>query len=289
MSENTRSHDGVIDSHQHFWQLRRADYGWLQPSMTALYRDFEPRDLEPLLDRGGVQQTVLVQAAPTIEETRFLLDLAHRHPFIAGVVGWVDLEHERAAQELRELAADAKLIGIRPMVQDLKDSQWLLRPALSPAMATMIELGLTFEALVRPSHLPTLLQFCNRYPELTVVVDHAAKPDIAAGDFATWARDLEDLANSTSAYCKLSGLVTEAGNAPFASLKLYVDHMLDCFGADRVMWGSDWPVCESVCTYQEWLDLSRRLTQHLNQKQVDRIFCEVARKAYRLVAHTARP
>jgi L-fuconolactonase len=270
-----------LDSHQHFWRVQRGDYGWLTPALPKLYRDFDPKHLQPLLKECGIRQTVLVQAAPTIEETRFLLDLAHQHPFIAGVVGWVDLEAGNA-QALEALAADSKLVGIRPMLQDIEDAQWMLKRSLAPTLQALAQRKLTFDALVRPLHLPTLLRFCERYPELKVVLDHGAKPNIAAREFDAWAADIARLAKHTACYCKLSGLVTEACSIDPEILQPYVDHLLECFGAERILWGSDWPVCETICSYQEWFRLSLTLTWRLSPEERKAVFGGTARAAYGL-------
>lgn len=270
----------VLDSHQHFWRLSRGDYGWLTPTQQALYRDFEPEHLLPHLERCAVRQTVLVQAAPTVAETQFLLDLAHAHAFVAGVVGWIDFEAADAPDVLATLRAHDKLVGIRPMIQDIPDSSWMLKSALRPAFEALIEHGLVFDALVKPSHLPTLLQLAKRHPDLKIVIDHAAKPAIALGSFDVWAKDIERLARETSASCKVSGLVTEANAADRDALAPYVDHVLACFGPSRLMWGSDWPVCELVCRYDEWFDLSQHAFARLSLSERAALFGDVARRTY---------
>ncbi len=270
-----------LDSHQHFWRVQRGDYGWLTPALPELYRDFEPHHLQPLLQECGIRQTVLVQAAATIAETRFLLRYAHQHTFIAGVVGWVDLE-TADAKSLEALATDRKLVGIRPMLQDIEDADWMLKRSLAPALQAMAERNLTFDALVRPLHLPMLLRFCERYPELRVVLDHGAKPNIAAREFDAWAADMAQLAKDTACYCKLSGLVTEARSIDPEILQPYVDHLIECFGPERILWGSDWPVCETICSYQEWFRLSLTLTWRLSLEERKAVFGDNARAAYAL-------
>lgn len=275
-----------VDSHQHFWRLSRGDYSWLTPELRPLYRDFEPAHLLPFLERCAVDQTILVQAAPTVAETNFLLDLADTHDFIAGVVGWIDFEAANAANVLATLRERKKLVGIRPMIQDIPDTSWMLKPVLTPAFEALIEQDLVFDALVKPPHLPMLLQLAKRHTDLRIVVDHAAKPAIALGAFDTWARDIERIARETSAVCKLSGLVTEASVAERDALAPYVNHILDCFGPSRLMWGSDWPVCELVCRYDEWFALSEQLLSQLSPSERASIFGDVARATYRLGAET---
>lgn len=269
-----------LDSHQHFWRLSRGDYGWLTPELRPLYRDFAPEHLVPHLDRCAVGQTILVQAAPTVAETNFLLDLADTHDFIAGVVGWIDFEAADAPEMLATLRQRKKLVGIRPMIQDIPDPNWMLKPTLAPAFEALIEHGLVFDALVKPPHLPLLRQLAQRHPTLRIVVDHGAKPAIALGAFDTWSKDIERIARETSAVCKLSGLVTEANTAERDTLAPYVDHLLGCFGPSRLLWGSDWPVCELVCRYDEWLSLSEQLLGRLSPSERASIFGDVARATY---------
>ena len=168
-----------IDAHQHFWRRDRGDYTWLTPDLGPIYQDYLPADLAPQLTRAGVAKTVLVQAAATVAETRFMLDLARDTPFIAGVVGWADFESADAPDTIAQLAGDAKHVGLRPMIQDILDTEWMLRVALKPAFEAMIDHGLVFDALVKPAHLPALLELAGRYPELAMVLDHGAKPPIA--------------------------------------------------------------------------------------------------------------
>lgn len=242
-----------IDGHQHFWALERGDYGWLTPAQAPLYRDFGPADLEPLLARAGVDRTVLVQAAPTAAETRYLLELAGRHAFVAGVVGWVDLERPDAPAMLAELAQQPKLVGIRPMLQDIDDPAWITRPELGAAFARLADLGLCFDALVKPLHLPYLLEFLSRHPGLRAVVDHGAKPDIGGGEWQPWADHIAAIGERTSACCKLSGLITEANpTQSWDDLVPYLDHLLAVFGVERLIWGSDWPVLNLAGDYASW-------------------------------------
>ncbi|MEZ0471686.1 amidohydrolase family protein [Luteimonas salinilitoris] len=265
----------LIDAHQHFWRLDRGDYGWLTPEAGALYRDWRPADLEPLLAAHGVRATVLVQAAPTEAETDYLLRLAHDHAFIAGVVGWSDFEAADAPRRIAALAArgEGRLRGLRPMVQDIADPGWLARPDLDPAFAAMAGHGLVFDALVRPRHLAPLHARLLRHPDLRAVIDHAGKPDIAGGGFDGWAQDIAALARDTGAYCKLSGLPSEAGEgADAGTLDRYVTHVLACFGPERVLWGSDWPVLNLCGDYGGWLALARDLVRRHAPEAEARIF-----------------
>ncbi len=243
-----------IDSHQHFWRVDRGDYGWLTPALGELYRDYLPDDLRPLLQQTGVQRSILVQAAPTAEETHYMLGLAAANDFIAGVVGWVDMENEHESlMQLEMLTNDKKFLGIRPMIQDIGDPDWMLRPGLDSTFRKLIALDFRFDALVKPEHLTNLLELLKRYPALEVVIDHGAKPNIGASEYEPWAGAMANIARQTNAYCKLSGLITETDTSQsYADVWRYCDHLLDNFGPDRLMWGSDWPVLNLRGSYVDW-------------------------------------
>lgn len=263
-----------VDAHQHFWTLDRGDYGWLTPELEPLYRDYLPDDLEPLLAEAGIEKTVLVQAAATTDETRFMLELAADCRFIAGVVGWVDFDDVAAAESaLAEFVADPNFVGVRPMIQDIDDPAWITRPEFDPVVELLIEADLRFDALVKPVQLPFLLEFLERHPDLRCVVDHAAKPGIASNARSPWAEDLLAIAERTGASCKLSGLVTEAAAGQTREdLAPYVDHLLSAFGADRLMWGSDWPVLNLAGSYPQWRADAEALLSGLSADEQARVF-----------------
>jgi L-fuconolactonase len=272
-----------IDAHQHFWRPARGDYGWLTPDLAPLYRDFLPGDLAPLLERAGISGTVLVQAAPTEAETLFMLALAEEHAFIDGVVGWTDFAAPDAPTRITALAAHPKLVGLRPMIQDLPDDAWMLRTELAPAYEALVAHDLVFDALVFPRHLANLATLLVRHPNLRTVVDHGAKPAIASGAFDDWAAGMTIIARETSASCKLSGLVTEAGaDWSVERLRPYVDHMLAEFGPSRLIWGSDWPVCTLAARYEDWLDATDRLLESCTAAERDAILGGNAAHIYRL-------
>jgi L-fuconolactonase len=261
-----------IDAHQHFWRLAARGGGWPPAELAAIHRDFLAHDLAPLLRAHGVDGTVLVQSLPSVADTQFLLEIAQAEPFVLGVVGWVDLKGADAAQQIALLAADGKLKGLRPMLQDLADDGWIDDPALDAAIDAMLRCGLTFDALVLPRHLPSLLAFARRHPQLPIVIDHAAKPPIARGEIDAWAADLGQLAALPQVLCKLSGLVTEAGPAwTPADLAPYAAFVLKAFGHERVIWGSDWPVVNLASDYAGWLDASARLLQGLTEPERARV------------------
>lgn len=271
-----------IDAHFHSWQLARGDYGWLTPALSPIYRDVNVPDWQAQAQAAGVTGGILVQAAPTEAETAHLLALAERHPSVLGVVGWVDWLAPDALQRIDNLARQPKLKGLRPMLQDIPDPDLILQLALQPLLALMAELGLVFDALVKPVHLPRLLTLAQRHPSLRIVIDHAAKPDIAAGTWQPWANELQRLAERTNAVCKLSGLLTEAGADPAPQVcRPWVDHVLACFGPDRVLWGSDWPVLELAGSYAGWWQACQQFTERFTEVQRAAVFGGNAQRVYR--------
>jgi len=275
-----------VDSHQHFWQLARGDYGWLNAAdHPKIARNYLPRDLAPLLVAGKIDRTILVQAAPTEAETAFLLELASSAPFVAGVVGWIDFAAVGATDKVARLAANPKVVGVRPMIQDIPDSEWMLRPELASVFAALQKNALRFDALVTPRHLPTVEIFLERYEGLAVVIDHGAKPDIVGAGLDIWRNSMSRIARTSRASCKLSGLATEAGpdwNAEV--LKPYVDVLLESFGPARLMWGSDWPVLNEVGDYAGWLKAAETLTGHLSSTDCEQIFGGTAATFYGIAA-----
>ncbi|MCK7611745.1 amidohydrolase family protein [Roseibium sediminicola] len=270
-----------LDAHQHFWQLARGDYGWLTPDFKPIYRDFGPGDLTPYLTRFGIEGTILIQAAPTVAETRFMLGLARQNAFIKGVVGWVDFEASDAPDQIAELAADPKLVGLRPMIQDIDDPDWMLKGSLTPAYSALVAHDLVFDALTLPQHLRNLLWLTDRHPRLRIVIDHGSKPDIAGGNVSAWAEDMYFIAERPSVYCKLSGLVTEAGAKwTVDTLRPHVDYLLDIFGPDRLIWGSDWPVCTLACSYEDWVQLTGELLQDLSEDEKQAVLGGNAERVY---------
>lgn len=271
-----------IDAHQHFWNPARGDYGWLTADLP-ICRPYGPADLAPRLRERGIDGTVLVQAAPTLHETEYLLGIADATPFVRGVVGWIDFEDPDQRRHLERLAAHPKFVGVRPMIQDLPDDGWMLREDISWAFGAIRRLDLVFDALVFPRHLPALTRLLDRHPDLTVVIDHAAKPAIRAGRFDEWAAHMKSLAAGTTALCKLSGLATEAGPGwSVETLRAYVDHLFATFGPDRVIFGSDWPVSTLATTYPGWIDAVEQLTSGLSSAQRAAFFGETATRVYGL-------
>lgn len=276
-----------IDAHQHFWQLAARAGSWPPPSLAAIHRDFAPADLAPLLAAHGIAGTVLVQSLPSSADTDYLLALAEKSSFIRAVVGWTDLLAKDAPAAIARLASHVKIKGLRPMLQDLDDDQWIANPALRPALTAMVERGLRLDALVLPRHLPALLQCARDYPQLPIVIDHAAKPPIAEAEFGRWREDMAQLAALPNVHCKLSGLVTEARSGWHVDdLRPYVAHVLEVFGAQRVIWGSDWPVVDLAGGYAPWLAASEALLAHLDSQDRDDIFGLNALRFYGLNQET---
>ena len=223
-----------VDAHQHFWAIARGDYGWLTPALGALYRDFGPQDLEPLLTHHGIDGSVLVQAAPTVAETRYLLELAAARAEILGVIGWAELDGTDAVEVIDDLVRSPKLVGIRPMLQDLPDDDWIALAPIGAALDRMAHHRLVFDALVKPRHLAPLRERLRLHPSLQVVIDHAAKPAIGGDGFESWRDNLTALAAMPQVHCKLSGLLTEApAGAGADALRPYADAVLACFGPER--------------------------------------------------------
>ncbi|WP_460448267.1 amidohydrolase family protein [Alsobacter sp. SYSU BS001988] len=274
-----------IDAHQHFWNPARGDYGWLTPELQTLYRPFSPDDLELLIEEAGVGGTVLVQAAPTVEETEYMLGLADATDWVLGVVGWVDFEDPSHIAHVDRLARHKKLKGFRPMIQDIPDPEWMLRPELDWAFRCLIAHDLAFDALVRPEHLDALSRLMLRYPDLRVVIDHGAKPRIRAGEIDEWSAAMTRISVESRALCKLSGLVTEASaDWSVETLRPYVDVLLSAFGPGRLMFGSDWPVCTLASGYQRWVDAAEELTASCSAGERLAIFGGNASAFYRLGA-----
>ena len=294
-----------VDAHQHYWQLSRGDYSWLTPQLTELYRDYLPGDLAEDLAASNIEQTIVVQAAPTVAETVYLLELAAVQTSIGGVVGWVDLSAVDAVEQIQLLcdftgqacrvrvhsgtedsALDPPLRmlkGLRPMLQDIRDDNWMLQPQLQPALTFMAQQKLCFDALVLPRHLVNLKQFIKQNADLSVVIDHGAKPNIGSAAFTGWAEDISAIAMDGKTYCKLSGLVTQAGDDwSLASIKPYVDHLLACFGPYRLLWGSDWPVLNLATDYPRWCELTDNLLRGLNEAERAAVLGLNAVRFYRL-------
>ena len=247
----------MIDAHQHVWQLGRNGHAWPTEAEGPIFRDYGLADFRAEALPLGVTRTVLVQSQPDARDTDWLLGLAEADDLVAGVVGWADLSAPDAPARIAALAAWPKLKALRPMVQDLA-ADWYDAPALRPAFAAMVENRLRLDALLRVPHLASLDRLAARFPQLPIVIDHAAKPRIDAEDgYAEWHAAIAPLAARTNVYCKLSGLLTECGRAPPEAIEPYAHAILALFGPERTLWGSDWPVLELAGSYPKWLSLAQ--------------------------------
>jgi len=259
----------------------RRDYGWIDDSMAALRRDFLPADLKPEMDRNGFQGCVAVQARQTLEETRWLLELAERAPFILGVVGWVDLRSPRLRFELESFAGKSKLVGVRHLVQSEPDERFLLRPDFLRGVAMLEEFDLTYDILIYPRHLPVAAEFVARFPRQRFVLDHLAKPPIKSGDLDSWARGIRVLASFPNLFCKVSGLVTEANWQAWKpeDMRPYLDVAFESFGPGRLMIGSDWPVCTVMAPYLRVIDLVKNYLGKYAAEERDAVLGEMPRSS----------
>ena len=275
-----------IDAHQHFWNPARGDYGWMPKDDPILSHPYTPAMLWPQMQAAGVQGTVLVQAAPTVNEAEYMLGLADATPWVLGVVGWVDFDRPTDLAQLERLAKHPKFKGVRPMIQDLPDDAWMLGDAVQWGFHALCDLGLTFDALGFPRHLGHFLTLLKRYPDMRVVIDHCMKPQIrdrSADAFRHWADGMSRLAEETTAFCKFSALITEAeAGWTVDDLRPYAEHVLSVFGPERVMWGSDWPVCRLRGEYADWRQAAVALTSNLPEPARAAVFGGTAQRFYRL-------
>jgi L-fuconolactonase len=272
----------LIDSHHHLWRIGQNGCVWPGADLVQIYRSFEAQELVRLAAPCGVTGTILVQSQPCDADTDYLLAEADRSAFILGVVGWVDLLERNAPARIDALAGQPKLLGLRPMLQGLPDG-WILDRSLDPAIDAMEANHLRFDALVYTRHLPDLLTFAERHPRLCIVIDHAAKPPLASGPLDEWRLLIERCAQLPQVFCKFSGLLTEAGERPDTGLlRECAAVLLDAFGDQRLMWGSDWPVVNLAGNYGGWLQLARDLVREHRPALLDSVFGGAARRFYRI-------
>jgi L-fuconolactonase len=278
-----------IDAHQHFWTYSAAEYPWIGPGMERLARDFGPTDLEAMLAAAGIGGSVAVQARQSLAETRWLLGLAETHALIKGVVGWVDLRSDRAAEQLDEFAAHPRFVGVRHVVQDEPDPRFLLGGAFVGGLRLLAPRGLTYDLLLYPQHLPAAAELAALLPEQPFVLDHLAKPRVREGLAAAlepWRRDLAALARHPNVSCKLSGLVTEAVWREWRrdDFTPYLEAALEAFGPERLMFGSDWPVCLLAADYAEVAGIVTDFVARLSAAEQAAILGGTATRVYHLPA-----
>ena len=274
----------ITDSHQHFWQVGRFDYPWMTSDLGVLYRDYLPDDLASILSRNGVEKTVLVQASNSIEESRWLLKLADDNSFIAGVVGWVDLMSVDVDAQLSELTTNPKFKGVRHLVESEPQDDWIVQPEVLSGLKRLSSYGLTYDLLVHTRHLRHVPRVVESCPELALVVDHLAKPPIAKNEIDEWSRAFKPLAAYPNIHCKLSGLVTEANWTSWLTddLRPFVDVAIESFGVDRLMFGSDYPVCLLASSYDRVLESSHELLASLGNAEREKVFSRNAARFYRV-------
>ena len=273
-----------IDAHQHFWIYNANEYGWIDDSMRALRRDFLPVDLKPELEKNGFHGSVVVQARQTLEETRWLLELAESESTIFGVVGWVDLCSHQARSQLEAFAGNPKLVGIRHIVQSEPDDRFLLREDFLRGVSMLEDFNLAYDILIYTKHLPVAAEFVKRFPRQRFVLDHMAKPPIASGEIQAWADGMRALAAFPNVFCKLSGLVTEADWHDWREEQIipYLDVAFESFGPGRLMIGSDWPVCLVAASYQRVMDVVKTYLERYSSEIQDAVLGGNAERFWRL-------
>lgn len=284
----------MIDAHHHLWDPSRRDYPWMAGEAFApVRRPYDLARLRAVAAAGGVERTVLVQTIGSTEETEeFLAVAAASDGLVAGVVGWVDLTAPGVADEILRLRTGPGgdlLVGVRHPVQDEPDPEWLARPDVRHGIRAVGQAGLAYDLLVLPPQLPAARDVVRELPGVRFVLDHAAKPPIASGATEPWASEIKALSVLPNVTCKLSGLVTEARWTDWDAPRIapYADHVLSCFGPERVMFGTDWPVCELAASHAEVVALARELTSDLGEQERDQVFAATARTAYGLPAEPA--
>ncbi|WNQ10918.1 amidohydrolase family protein [Paenibacillus aurantius] len=274
-----------IDAHQHFWKIDRGDYGWITPEIPVLYRDYLPEDLKPILDRHGIGGTIAVQAAPTLEETDYLLSLAEKHPAILGVVGWLDLNDPRWREHFERHRQHPRYIGFRIMIQEMPDARVILEPSFVEALRFFAEEDVPVDLLVKAGQLDSLVELLDRVPNVRGVIDHIAKPFISRGEMEPWLSQMRRIASHPGIYCKLSGMVTEADPESWkpSDLTGYIRSAIELFGPDRVMFGSDWPVCLLAASYDEVMEaLEESLPDGYSEVDREKLFGGNAAVFYKL-------
>jgi L-fuconolactonase len=271
-----------VDAHLHFWQWSK---GWFSRPEPVLSHDYLPKDFEPILKAQGIDKTIVVQTSPTVAETDFLLELAENSSFIGGVVGWLDLESPDFPNMLGQYCRKRYFVAVRPMLESLPQDDWILRPRVIESLSLVADAGLSFEFLTFTRHLRHVVQVLERVPHLRAVIDHLSKPEIKAGRLQPWKDFMREVALRPNVYCKLSGMMTEADPNHWTreQLRPYADHVLEEFGAERIMFGSDWPVCLLAANYEEVLDATREfVTSSLGSAAVDAVFGANAVRFYGL-------
>lgn len=275
----------TIDSHQHFWTFDPIRDSWITDDMSVIQRNFYPDDLKPLLIQNGIDGCVAVQADQSLVETAFLLDLAAKNDFVKAVVGWIDLQADDIEEQLSELNSVKKLAGFRHVLQAEPDVEYMLRPNFLRGIAKLQKYGFTYDILIFPKHLTTAQKLVAQFPDQPFVLDHIAKPYIKAGLIDEWKRDIQSLAKFENLQCKVSGIITEADwkNWTYKLIKPYLDVVFEAFGIDRIMFGSDWPVCLVAGDYAQVKGIVETYTEDFSDSEKNKVFGENATKFYSIV------
>ena len=264
----------IIDAHHHLWKFNEADYAWMDKSMSILKKDYLPADLEKQLGGTDVVGTVVVQARQNLDETRWLLEMAGRYPFIKGVIGWFDLCSENLQAQLNEFTDDPRLVGARHVIHDEPDDGFMLRPAFIKGMEKLVQYNLSYDLLLFPKHLQRAFELVSLFPDQRFVLDHLSKPFIKAGMLDPWREEIAALASQPNVWCKISGMVTEADHEhwKYEDFIPYLDTVIEAFGMDRIMLGSDWPVCRLAGEYHQVMDIPARYFNDLDPSDREKIF-----------------
>ncbi len=275
----------TIDSHQHFWTFDPIRDSWITDDMSVIQRNFYPDDLKPILIQNGIDGCVAVQADQSLVETAFLLDLAAKNDFVKAVVGWIDLQADDIEEQLSELNSVKKLAGFRHVLQAEPDVEYMLRPNFLRGIAKLQKYGFTYDILIFPKHLTTAQKLVAQFPDQPFVLDHIAKPYIKAGLIDEWKRDIQSLAKFENLQCKVSGIITEADwkNWTYKLIKPYLDVVFEAFGIDRIMFGSDWPVCLVAGDYAQVKGIVETYTEDFSDSEKNKVFGENATKFYSMV------
>lgn len=273
-----------IDSHQHFWEYTVKDYGWINEKMAGLKRNFLPKDLAPILTKNGIDGSVAVQARQSLIETEWLLELADKSNIVKGVVGWVDLQSKLVDEQLLKYSQNKKLVGVRHVVQDEPDEKFILRDKFLQGVSNLKKYGLVYDILIFEKHLKQTVQFVAKFPNQKFVLDHITKPKIKTGELLPWKKFIKELAFFPNLYCKVSGMVTEADWIHWSPENFipYLDVIFESFGTDRIMFGSDWPVCTVAASYSEVKGIVVEYMGSFSQIEKDKIFGLNAKAIYNI-------
>ncbi|MBI2688770.1 MAG: amidohydrolase family protein [Acidobacteria bacterium] len=274
----------IIDTHHHFWKYSEKEYGWLNDNMKALRRDFLPEDLYKEMRAAGVDGAVSVQARQTVEESDWLLGMAEKNDFLKGVVGWVDLRNKGVDKDLERLAKHKKFKGVRHVIQDEPDNNFILGAAFNEGINKLLKYDLRYDILIYEKHLKPSIAFVDKHPKQIFILDHIAKPRIKERILSPWRENMMDLAKRQNVYCKISGMVTEADWKKWSAADLapYFDTALQAFGPRRLMLGSDWPVMLVAGKYKQWVDLVKQAVSRYSAAEQAQILQKNAIAAYKL-------